>query len=126
MLSVMTVAALAMAMQDPGQWQDFGAGSDGARISLNLDSVESGADGPEAMVRLRYARPQGDGAAQADFRAVFNCTSRMVTRLRMGELDARGQIISRDDNGERMPAVRAAAGTPMGEVLDLVCSMANG
>src|SRR5215217_3319188 len=125
MLSVMAIAALAMAVQDPGQWQDFGAGADGARIALNLDSVESGADGPEAMVRLRFARPQAGGAAQADFRAVFNCASRMVTRLRMGELDARGQIISRDDNGERMPAVRAAAGTPMGEVLDLVCSMAN-
>ena len=126
MLSVMAVAALAMAVQDPGQWQDFGAGADGARIALNLDSVESGTDGPEAMVRLRYARPQADGAAQADFRTVFNCGSRMVTRLRMGELDARGQIISRDDNGERMPAVPAPAGTPMGEVLDLVCSMANG
>jgi len=126
MLSVLAVAALAMAAQDPGQWQDFGAGADGARIALNLDSVESGADGPEAMVRLRYPRPQAGGAAQADFRIVLNCSSRMVTRLRMGEIDARGQIISRDDNGERMPAVTAPAGTPMGEVLDLVCSMANG
>ena len=48
MLSVMAAVALAAAVQDPGQWQDFGAGRDGVRVAVNLDSIETGAQGPEA------------------------------------------------------------------------------
>jgi hypothetical protein len=126
MLSLVAWAALGLAIQDPGQWQDFGAGPDGARVSLNLDSVESGAEGPEAMVRVRYARPAAGGAVQADYRTIFNCSARSAIRLRMGELDATGAIVSRTDEGERMPPMQAPAGTPMGAVLDLVCEMAGG
>lgn len=125
MLNVVVAAALALLAQDPAQWQDFGTDADGARVSLNVDSVETGADGPEAMVRVRYARPGAGGAAQADYRTIFDCAARTADRLRTGELDAAGEIVSRTDAGERMPQVHAAVGTPMGKVLDLVCSMAE-
>jgi hypothetical protein len=126
MLGLIGLAALAMAAQDPGQWQDFGAGPDGTRVSLNLDSVESGADGPEAMVRVRYARPMAGRAIQADIRSVFDCSGRNVRRFLMGQLSASGEIVARTDEGERMEPVRAPAGTPLGQVLDLVCEMAAG
>jgi len=42
----------------------------------------------------------------------------------MGERDATGEIVSRNDEGEAMPPVEAPAGTPMGNLLDLVCGMA--
>lgn len=126
MLSFIGLASLALAAQDPGQWQDFGVGPDGAEILLNLDSVEAGADGPEAMVRVRSARPAAGGSAQTDYRTVFNCSARTAARLRMGELDAGGQIVSRTDEGERVAPVSAPAGTPIGRVLDLVCEMAGG
>lgn len=125
MVSIFALAALLAAAQDPGQWQDFGTAPDGTSVSLNLDSVETGADGPEAMVRVRYARAGAGGAAQADYRTMFNCSARTATRLRMGELDASGQIVSRTDEGERVASVQAPAGTPMGKVLDLVCEMAG-
>lgn len=126
MLIVIGMAALAMAAQDSGQWQDFGAGPDGARVSLNLDSVESGDQGPEAMVRVLYARPAAGGAMQADIRSVFDCSGRSVSRFLMGQLNASGEIVARTDEGEPMEAVRAPAGTPLGKVLDLVCEMAAG
>ena len=126
MFKVLAIAALVLAAQDSGQWQDFGADADGAHVSVNLDSIEAGEQGPEAMVRLRYARAQADGATQADIRSVFDCRARSVKRYLMGELDARGQIIARSDEGQQMAAVRAAANTPLGQVLDLVCATAAG
>ena len=124
-MSWLMLALVGLAAQDAGQWQDFGAGADGARVSLNLDSVETSAQGPEAMVRVRFARPAADGAVQIDYRSVFNCSARTVTRFQMGELAANGEIVARTDEGLRTAPVQAAAGTPMGEVLDLVCSMAG-
>jgi hypothetical protein len=126
MFSVLMAASFALAVQDPGQWRDFGAPGNGVHVLLNLDSIEAGADGPEAMLRERITRPSAGQAAQTDYRGVFNCSARTIARERMGELDADGQIVSRTDEGERAAPVAARAGTPMGEVLDLVCSMANG
>jgi hypothetical protein len=125
-MSVLVLAILGLVAQDPGQWQDFGAGADGARVSLNLDSVESAEQGPEAMVRVRFARPAADGAVQIDYRSVFDCSARSVARFQMGELTATGEIVARSDEGLRAASVQAPAGTPMGKVLDLVCSMAAG
>ena len=126
MLSVMAAVALAAAVQDPGQWQDFGAGRDGVRVAVNLDSIETGAQGPEAMFRLRYPRPIARNVTQTDVRGVFECSSRRVRRFLMNELTSTGEIMARSDEGEPMEAVTAAAGTPMGEVLDLVCATATG
>jgi hypothetical protein len=44
----------------------------------------------------------------------------------MGERDAAGEIVSRDDEGQRVPPVQAPAGTPWGKVLDEVCAQAGG
>jgi|GEM_PF-6198028 len=125
MLSVLA-AMLALAAQDPGQWQDFGAGANGEKVSLNLDSIETGADGPEAVVRVRYARPAANRAVTADYRSAFNCQARTAARLLMGERDARDEIVSRNDEGERVAPVQAPAGTPWGKVLDEVCAQAGG
>lgn len=125
-MSGFLLAALILIGQDPGQWQNFGAPGNGVNVLLNLDSIQAGADGPEAMLRFRVTRPSAGEAAQTDYRAIFNCSGRTVTRLRMGELDANGQIVSRTDEGERMPPLQAAAGTPLGNALDLVCEMAAG
>ncbi len=125
MLSVLA-ALLALAAQDPGQWQDFGAAANGEKVSLNLDSIETGAEGPEAVVRVRYARPAANRAVTADFRSVFNCSARSATRLLMGERDAADEIVSRNDEGERAPPVQAPAGTAWGKVLDEVCAQAGG
>ena len=124
MLSVLA-AMLAMAAQDPGQWQDFGKAADGEAVSLNLDSIETGAEGPEAVVRVRYARPAANRAVSADYRSVFDCAGRTATRLRMGERDAADEIVSRNDEGERVAPVRAPVGTPWGKVLDEVCAQAG-
>jgi sensor domain CHASE-containing protein len=125
MLSVLA-ALLALAGQDPGQWQDFGAAADGEKVALNLDSIETGAEGPEAVVRVSYPRAAANRAVNADYRSVFNCQARTATRLRMGERDAAGEIVSRDDEGQRVPPVQAPAGTPWGKVLDEVCAQAGG
>lgn len=119
------VAALALGAQVEGQWQDFGAGPDGIAIAVNLDSIEAGAAGAEAVVRMRYPSAQAGGAREADVVTRFSCSDRMVTRLRLVEFGAGGQVVNRPEQAERMAPVRAAAGTPMGEVLDLVCSMAG-
>jgi hypothetical protein len=125
MLSLLA-AMLALAAQDPGQWQDFGASTNGEKVALNLDSIETGAEGPEAVVRVRYARAAANRAVSADYRSVFNCQARTATRLRMGERDAADEIVSRNDDGERVPPVEAPAGTPWGKVLDEVCAQAGG
>lgn len=126
MVSVLVAAALAFLAQpndDPSVWQDFGPGADGTRVLLNPDTVIGGEAGPEAMVRMRYARAGAGGAVLADYQTRFNCAGRTATRELMGERDASGEIVSRHDEGERAPPVTAAAGTPMGRVLDLVCEM---
>jgi len=125
MLSLLA-AMLALAVQDPGQWQDFGASANGEKVALNLDSIETGAEGPEAVVRVRYARAAANRAVSADYRSVFNCQARTASRLRMGEHDAANEIVSRNDDGERVPPVEAPAGTPWGKVLDEVCAQAGG
>jgi hypothetical protein len=126
MLSFVVAGMLAVAAQDPGQWQDFGAASDGELVSLNLDSIETGAEGPEAVVRVRYARAAANGAVTADYRSAFNCRARTAARLLMGERDAKDEIVSRNDEGERVPPVAAAAGSAWGKVLDEVCAQAGG
>lgn len=128
MVSVLIAAALVFAAQaqdDPSVWQDFGRDGDGAMVMLNPDTVVTGEAGPEAMVRVRRARAGANGAVLADYETVFNCTSRSATRKLMGERDAAGIIVSRNDEGTPMPAITAAAGTPMGRVLDAVCELAG-
>jgi hypothetical protein len=126
MLSVILGGMLAVAAQDPGQWMDFGAAPDGERVSLNLDSIETGAEGPQAVVRVRYKRAGANGAVTADYRSAFNCKARSAARLLMGERDAKDEIVSRNDEGERAPPVAAPAGTAWGKVLDEVCAQAGG
>lgn len=123
---VVALALLAQPNDDPSVWQTIGRDADGSTVLLNPDTVSNGEDGPEAMVRIRYARAGAGGAVLADYETVFNCSTRMATRKLMGERDASGQIVSRNDEGERAPPVRAAAGTPMGRVLDQVCEMTAG
>ena len=53
MLHLIGLAALLFAAQGAEQWQDFGAGPDGVRLAVNLDSIEHGTEGAEAMVRMR-------------------------------------------------------------------------
>ena len=125
MLMIAALAALSLAAQDAGQWQDFGAGPDGVGIAVNLDSIERTDQGTEAMVRWRLPRPDAHGATQADTLSRFDCGARTVTRLRLVSHNAQGAVTDRDDDGEAMAPVRAAAGTPIGEVLDLVCSMSG-
>ena len=122
----MVAAMLAQPNDDPSVWQTIGRDAEGATVLLNPDTVMNGEDGPEAMVRVRYARAGTAGAVLADYETVFNCTTRMATRKLMGERDASGEIVSRNDEGTPMPPVQAAAGTPMGRVLDQVCAMTAG
>jgi hypothetical protein len=124
MIGVGLAALLALMAQDAGEWQDFGKESDGSAVMLNPDTVITGGEGPEAMVRVRYARAAANKAVTADYRTTFNCSARTAARLRMGERDATGEIVSRDDEGVPMPAVNAPAGTPMGKLLDAVCEIA--
>lgn len=119
-------AALATAAQNGGEWQDFGAGPDGVRVRVNLDSIAPGTQGPEAMVRLSHARPAAGQAAQSDYRSIFDCSARTVARLRMVDLDANGAVTWRDENGQQATPLNAPAGTPLGQVLDLVCETAAG
>jgi hypothetical protein len=126
MLKLIAAAALSLAMQGPEDWHDFGVDRDGVRVSVNLASIESGTDGPEAMVRLRYPHPIARNATQVDLRGVFNCQTRRVQRRMLNELSATGEITVRSDNGQAMDPITAAAGTPMGRVLDLVCATATG
>jgi hypothetical protein len=125
MLSMFALIAalLSQPQDDPGVWQDFGPSADGTRVLLNPDTVIGGEAGPEAMVRVRYARAGAGGAVLADYQTKFNCAARTATRELMGERDASGEIVSRHDEGESAPPITAAAGTPMGRVLDLVCEM---
>ncbi len=128
MLSVLAgllVLAAQDAAPDVAQWQDFGASADGEKVALNLDSIITGAEGPEAMVRVRYARAAANGAVAVDYLSTFDCTNRSAARLRMGERDAKNEIVSRDDVGERVAPVQAPAGTPWGKALDEVCSQAG-
>jgi hypothetical protein len=128
MLSIIGLAALAMAAQpqdDPSVWQDFGRDAQGATVLLNPDTVITGESGPEAMVRVRFARAAAGGAVLADYQTVFNCSARSATRRLMGERDGRGEIVSRNDEGAPMPPISAPANSPMGKVLDAVCSMAG-
>jgi len=124
MVSVLALAAVLMVAQDASEWQDYGKERDGSVVMLNPDTVITGGEGPEAMVRVRYAKASANKAVLADYRTTFNCTARTATRLRMGERDSTGEIVSRDDEGVPMPAVSAPAGTPMGKVLDAVCELA--
>lgn len=129
MVSVLAMIAAMTAMQpndDPSVWQTIGRDADGSTILLNPDTVITGENGPEAMVRVRRARAAANGAVLADYESVFNCSARSVTRKLMGERNAAGIIVSRDDEGVPAAPVRAAAGTPMGQVLDQVCAMAAG
>jgi hypothetical protein len=119
----MGLAVMALIAQDAGQWQDFGTGSDGVGVSVNLDSIERTNLGTEAMVRWRLARADAQGATQADTLSRFDCTARTVTRLRLVSHNAQGAVTGRDDDGETLASVQAAAGTPIGEVLDAVCSI---
>ena len=126
MVSVLALAALLVAAQDTSEWQDFGKEADGSVVFLNPDTVITGGEGPEAMVRVRYARAAANKAVTADYRTTFNCTARTASRLRMGERDATGEIVSRNDEGTPAPPVTAPVGTPMGKVLDTVCELAGG
>lgn len=128
MLSVfaMVAAMLAQPNDDPSVWQSIGRQADGSTVLLNPDTITTGENGPEAMVRIRYARAGAGGAVLADYRTAFNCSARSATRELMGERDASGEIVSRHDEGERAPPVQAPAGTPMGRVLDQVCEMTAG
>ncbi len=128
MLSIVALAAalLAQPQDDPGVWQDFGRDSEGATVLLNPDTIITGDSGPEAMVRVRYARAGARGAVLADYETVFNCSARSATRKLMGERDGRGEIVSRNDEGTPMPPVTAPAGTPLGKVLDAVCELSGG
>ncbi len=128
MLSIVALAAalLAQPQDDPGVWQDFGRDSEGATVLLNPDTIITGDAGPEAMVRVRYARAGARGAVLADYETVFNCSARSATRKLMGERDGRGEIVSRNDEGTPMPPVTAPAGTPLGKVLDAVCELSGG
>lgn len=127
MLSIFALAAalLAQPQDDPSVWQDFGRDAQGAAVLLNPDTVITGDAGPEAMVRVRFARASAGGAVLADYQTVFNCSSRTATRKLMGERDGRGEIVSRNDEGTPMPPVNAPAGSPMGNVLDAVCELAG-
>jgi len=118
-------ALVAQPQDDPSVWQPFGRGADGATVLLNPDTVITGETGPEAMVRVRYARANASRAVLADYQTVFNCSARSATRKLMGERDAGGEIVSRNDEGTPMPAINAPAGTPMGNVLDAVCALAG-
>ncbi|HEY0116400.1 MAG TPA: hypothetical protein VGB54_11815 [Allosphingosinicella sp.] len=122
----LTLAMIAQPQDDPSVWQDFGRDAQGATILLNPDTVITGDAGPEAMVRVRRARPAANGAVFADYETVFNCSARSATRKLMGERDGRGEIVSRNDEGTPMPPVSAPANSPMGKVLDAVCALASG
>jgi hypothetical protein len=124
-MMAMAMALLAQPQDDPSVWQPFGRGADGATVLLNPDTVITGETGPEAMVRVRYARANARRAVLADYQTVFNCSARSATRKLMGERDASGEIVSRNDEGTPMPPVSAPAGTPMGRVLDAVCELAG-
>ena len=128
MLSILALAAalVAQPQDDPSVWQDFGRSAEGASVLLNPDTVITGETGPEAMVRVRYARAGAGGAVLADYQTVFNCSARTATRKLMGERDGRGEIVSRNDEGRPMPSISAPANTPMGKVLDAVCALAGG
>ena len=126
--------ASGVAITDSGEvrWRSFVARAPSVIVAgssvrgVNLDSIETGTNGPEAMIRLRYPRPIAHNVTQADVRGVFDCSSRRVQRFLMNELTATGEIMARSDQGEPMEAVTATANTPMGQVLDLVCATATG
>lgn len=124
MLHLIGLAALA-ALQVEGQWQDFGTGPDGVGIAVNLDSIERGDAGAEAMLRYRYARAAAGGASQADAHTRFDCAGRTATRLRLVQLDAQGRVVDRPEFGQPMAPVSVASGTPMAQVMELVCSIAS-
>ena len=87
MLTIFAMAAaLAMTAQDAGQWQDFGAGPDGVAVSVNIDSIERGAEGAEAMVRLRMPRATGTNAVQSDILFSFDCAGRRGQRALSGAI----------------------------------------
>ena len=125
MLELFAIAALALAAQDAGQWQDLGAGPDGVAVSVNIDSIERGAEGAEAMVRLRQPRAAGAAAVQSDILFSFDCAGRRASRRLYVEHFASGEISARSDNGEPMPPVEVATGTPLDEVRELACSIAG-
>ncbi len=125
MLTVFAVAALTLAAQAVGEWQDFGAGPDGVAVSVNIDSIERGADGAEAMVRLRMPRATGTTAVQSDILFSFDCASRRATRRLYVEHRANGEITARNTDGEPMPPVEVAANTPLDQVRELACSIAG-
>ena len=126
MLTIFAIAAaLAMTAQDAGQWQDFGAGPDGVAVSVNIDSIERGAEGAEAMVRLRTPRATGTNAVQSDILFSFDCSSRRATRRLYVEHRANGEISARSTDGEPMAPVEVAANTPLDQVRELACSLAG-
>ena len=126
MLTIFAMAAaLALGAQDAGEWQDFGAGPDGVRVSVNVDSIERGAEGAEAMVRLRQPGATGTGAVQSDILFSFDCAGRRATRRLYVEHRANGEISARSDNGEPMPPIEVAANTPLDQVRELACSIAG-
>ena len=118
-------AALAAAAQDAGEWQDFGAGPDGVAVSVNIDSIERGAQGAEAMVRLRSPQATGTNAVQSDILVSFDCASRRATRRLYVEHRANGEISARSTDGEPMPPVEVPANTPLDQVRELACSLAG-
>ena len=126
MLTIFAIAAaLAATGQTAGEWQDFGAGPDGVAVSVNIDSIERGAQGAEAMVRLRQPRATGTTAVQSDILFSFDCASRRATRRLYVEHFASGEISARSTDGEPMPPVEVAANTPLDQVRELACSIAG-
>ena len=126
MLTIFAMAAaLAMTAQDAGEWQDFGAGPDGVRVSVNIDSIERGAEGAEAMVRLRQPQATGTTAVQSDILFSFDCAGRRATRRLYVEHRANGEISARSTDGEPMTPVEVAANTPLDQVRELACSLAG-
>jgi len=125
MLTIFAAAALALAAQASGEWQDFGAGPDGVAVSVNIDSIERGAEGAEAMVRLRQPRATGTTAVQSDILFSFDCAGRRATRRLYVEHFASGEISARSTDGEPMPPVEVAANTPLDQVRELACSIAG-
>ena len=126
MLTIFAIAAaLSMTAQDAGEWQDFGAGPDGVAVSVNIDSIERGAQGAEAMVRLRQPRATGTTAVQSDILFSFDCAGRRASRRLYVEHFASGEISARSTDGEPMPPIDVAANTPLDRVRELACSIAG-
>lgn len=127
MSSVIAFAMLAALQTDvpQGQWQDFGTDAEGLAVSVNIDSVELAPEGARAIVRLRRPGATGRQVGQSDVQFSFDCSGRTAQRRVVAEQYANGEAAARADEGEPLPPVEIAAGTPLDEVRELACSIAG-